>query len=399
MAQSQNDKDYQLAAYGNVNRANVINRDGTKGWKFDHGGSVKKSGFGFPFPMGGGRGGGNIEGFAREDYERQLALMDKAAEMGAGYSSNNTLGTTDIDYENKMITEKLSPELQKQYDTLLKQSGGAADRIAAMDGDPYAMQMYLYNQNADLRAGEADDLRNATMESLNAKGMLGSTGGAGLYGSVEDSIAAADTEAFNNAFSQSQALYDMERARQTGDLSTATALGLKQIPYITAGTQQGAAIPIKNVEGVSGASRNIFGVQSAASMGNAKRKQGIWDSLLGGGSGGGMLGGGGGLGSYIATATTDALGEEGLKTFEDWRDYMFTVLPTFTASFGRYRATAPKIVEQIDKKENSKALYKEIWDDYLKPIFYMIKEDRDNPKALSDYKIMVRELTKKYLRS
>jgi hypothetical protein len=29
----------------------------------------------------------------------------------------------------------------------------------------------------------------------------------------------------------------------------------------------------------------------------------------------------------------------------------------------------------------------------------MIVEDKDNPKALSDYKIMVRELTKKYLRS
>jgi len=241
----------------------------------------------FPFPMGGG-GSGDMSRLAQEEYDRQIALMDKAAEMGAGYSSDNTIGTTDIDYENKMITERLSPELQKQYDTLLKQSGGAANRIAAMDGDPYAMQMYLYNQNADLRAGEADDLRNATMESLNAKGMLGSTGGAGLYGSVEDSIAAADTEAFNNAFSQSQALYDMERARQTGDISTAMAMGTKQIPYIQAGTQQGASIPIKNVEGVSGASRNIFGVESGLSMGNAKRKKGIWDSLLGSG---GLLGG------------------------------------------------------------------------------------------------------------
>ena len=287
MAQSQNDKGYQLAAYGNVNRANVINRDGTKGWKFDHGGSVKKSGFNFPFPMGGG-GGGDIEGFAQADYERQLALMDKAAEMGAGYSSDNTLGTTDIDYKNKMITERLSPELQKQYDTLLKQSGGAANRIAAMDGDPYAMQMYLYNQNADLRAGEADNLRNMTMESLNAKGMLGSTGGSELYGAVEDSIAAADTDAFNNAFAQSQSLYDMERARQTGDISTAMAMGQKQIPYIQAGTNQGRAIPIKNVEGVSGASRNIFGVESGLSMGKAKQKKGIWDSLLGSG---GLLGG------------------------------------------------------------------------------------------------------------
>ena len=250
-------------------------------------GGASKQTMSIPFPMGGG-GSGDMSRLAQEEYERQLALMDKAAEMGAGYSSDNTLGTTDIDYENKMITERLSPELQAEYDALVARSAAGRDRIAAMGDDPYALQMYLYNQNADLRANEADALRNMTMESLQAKGMLGSTGGAELFGSVEDSIAQADTDAFNNAFAQSQQLYDMERARETGDLATATALGLKQIPFITAGTNQGRAIPIKNVEGVSGASRNIFGVESGLSMGKAKRKKGIWDSLLGSG---GLLGG------------------------------------------------------------------------------------------------------------
>ncbi len=237
---------------------------------------------------GGGGGSGDMSRLAQEEYDRQMGIMDKIGEMSAGYSSDNTLGTTDIDYENKMITERLSPELQERFNTILGRSRAAGDRLAAMEGDPYAMQMYLYNQNADLRAGEADALRNETMESLNAKGMLGSTGGSELYGSVEDSIAAADTEAFNNAFAQSQQLYDMERARETGDLATATALGLKQIPFIQAGTNQGGAIKIGNVAGVSGASRNIFGVESGLSMGKAKQKKGIWDSLLGSG---GLLGG------------------------------------------------------------------------------------------------------------
>ena len=117
----------------------------------------------------------------------------------------------------------------------------------------------------------------------------------------------------------------------------------------------------------------------------------------GGETGGGDSDGGGG-GSYIATATTQALGEEGLKVFEDWRDYMFNALPTFTSSFGRYRVTAPKIVEEIDKKENSKEIYKGIWDKYLKPIFDIIKTDTDSKKALKDYKVMVRELSNKYLK-
>lgn len=115
-----------------------------------------------------------------------------------------------------------------------------------------------------------------------------------------------------------------------------------------------------------------------------------------GNSGGGDSGGGGG--SYIATAATQALGEKGLKVFEDWRDYMFAVLPTFTSSFGRYRATAPKIVAEIDKKENSKNIYSWIWDMHLKPIFDLIREDKDSEKALKDYKIMVRELSNKFLK-
>ena len=112
---------------------------------------------------------------------------------------------------------------------------------------------------------------------------------------------------------------------------------------------------------------------------------------------GGSSGGGGG-GSYIATAATQALGEGGLKVFEDWRDYMHSWHPTFTASFGRYRVTAPKIVEEINKSDNPKGIYNYIWDMHLKPIFDLISEDKDSKKALKDYKIMVRELSNKFLR-
>jgi len=120
-----------------------------------------------------------------------------------------------------------------------------------------------------------------------------------------------------------------------------------------------------------------------------------FDDDSSGDSGGG---GGGGGGSYIATASTQALGEEGLNVFNDWRDYMATWHPTFTSSFGRYRVTAPKIVDAIDSKENSKDIYRDIWDNHLKPIYDLIVQDRDDIKALSKYKVMVRELAKKYLK-
>jgi hypothetical protein len=344
------------------------------------------------FPGGGG--GGSTVGYAWDDYNRQMALLDKIGEMSAGYSSSGTLGKTDIDYENKMITQNLSPELQAQYDALLARSGASQQRVAAMGNNPYEMQQYLYNQNLALKQPEQEGLRDDAMSMLAAKGMLGSTGGSGLYAGVEESIQRSNSMDFNDALMQSQGLMDMERARGSGDLSTAMAMGGAQVPFIQAGTNQGAAIKIGNVSGVSDASANIanlMGIQKGS------KQKGLWDAMGSSGGGGGL----GGLlgGSYIATAATDALGEEGLQVFEDWRDYMGVTHPTFVSSFGRYRVTAPKIVEEIDKKENSKSLYREIWDSYLKPIYNMIVEDKDNPKALSDYKVMVRELTKKYLRS
>ena len=345
----------------------------------------------------GGRGGSNI-GAAWDDYDRQMALLDKIGEMSAGYSTYGTLGDTVVDYAGKKVTQTLSPELQAHFDALLGRSTASRERAAAMGADPYEMQQYLYDQNLALKQPAQEDLRTQTMEALQAKGMFGSTGGAGLYGSVEESIQRSNAQDFADAMAQSQSMLDIERARGQQDLSTAMAMGGAQVPFMESGRMYGQGTQIGNVEGVAGASRNIFGQQSAQSMGKAKQKQGIWDMLLGGGSTGGGGGGLFGNDSYIATATTQAIGEDGLRVFEDWRDYMFVVLPTFATSFGRYRATAPKIVAEIDKKDNSKALYKEIWDNYLKPIFDLIKKDKDDPKALSDYKIMVRELKSRYLR-
>ena len=125
------------------------------------------------------------------------------------------------------------------------------------------------------------------METLQAKGMLGSTGGAGLYGQVEESIQRSNAQDFADAMMQGQQLLDMERARGQQDLATATAMGGMQIPFIKAGTQQGAAIPIGNVEGVSLASANIanlMGIQQGS------KRKGLWDAMgMGGTSSGGGL--------------------------------------------------------------------------------------------------------------
>ena len=267
---------------------------GGQGWTY---GGGKPRGGGFNFPFGGGGGGfgsGQNVGYAQEDYDRQMALMDKIAEMSAGYSTYGTLGDTVVDYEGKKVTQTLSPALQAQYDALLARSGLSQQQVAAMGANPYEMQQYLYNQNLALKQPEQEQLRNQTMEALQAKGMLGSTGGAGMYGKVEEAIARSNAQDFNDALMQSQGLLDMERARGSQDLAQALGMGGVQVPFMESGRMYGQGTHTKNVEGVSGASANI--ANQLATRDYGKRK-GLWDML---GGGGGGSGGGGLLGSLLS---------------------------------------------------------------------------------------------------
>jgi len=349
----------------------------------------KTSSFGFPLGgLLGGRGGGAR--FAEDDLNRQLEY-DKMVWERSTPNVKGVGGNVVWDRENNTVSSTLSPEYQAIYDSMGGRQGMFGDLANNLaSGGWQDAQKQLFDQQRALY-DEGDQIALDQLREREVAMGRGAESTAGFHErrAMQSGIDQRDIGLMNNAFAQSQGLIDSNLNRQRNDVATMMNLGNVANNMVKTPTPY----PQGNVQNVSTAS-TAWANQLAGE--DIKRREGMsdmWGSILGGGgSGGGMLG------SYIATATTQSIGEEGLKVFEDWRDYMFTVLPTFTSSFGRYRATAPKIVEEIDKKENSKALYKEIWDDYLKPIYDMIKEDKDNPKALSDYKVMVRDLTKKYLR-
>jgi len=255
----------------------------------------KKKGGGINLGGLGGGGGKNVD-YAWADYNRQMGLLDKIAEMTSPWSTTGTLGTTDVDYEGRMITQELSPELQAQYDALLARSALSQEKVS--DLDPIELQQYIYEQNLALKRPEQQDLRTQTMEALQAKGMFGSTGGAGIFGSVEEAIQRSNAQDFADAMMQGQSLVDLERTRGSQDLSTATAMGGLQLPFITEGRLTGQGTQIKNVEGVSLASANI--ANQLASRDASKRK-GLWD-MMGGGGGGGLFS------KIVCTAMNDDYG-------------------------------------------------------------------------------------------
>jgi hypothetical protein len=344
-----------------------------------------------PFQFPGGGGGGGAGGWGARDVAYQEALRKDIWQK-------TTPDVTGVGFKTKWrqkedgtweYTAELGEEEQSIYDDAYTRQGMFLDQATALGSGGWEQaQQSRFDQKRALYAGE--DAREAAIRRERQYATGAST--TGMF--AEDARAAENLNQRNMlleeaAFNESQQLIDSALARGRGDVSMMGDVAGWANQFLKIPT----ADPKGNLQNVSDAFTRQMDQEAAAAAAKRKGMNKFWGNLLGGATGGGNTGG---L-SYIATATTQAIGEDGLKVFEDWRDYMFYTLPTFATSFGRYRATAPKIVEEIDKKDNSKTLYKEIWDDYLKPIFNLIKKDKDDPKALSDYKIMVRELKNKYL--
>ena len=377
----------QLRNQANTNKYPLNNYSAD--FRFKNSGATypKKKTGSFQFPGGGGGGGG----WGARDVAYQEALRKDIWQKttpdvtGVGFKTKwrqKADGTWDY-------TSELGEEEQSIYDDAITRQGMFLDQATALGSGGWEQaQQSRFDQKRALYA-ESDAREEAIRKAAQYNTGASTTG---MF--AEDARAAANLNQRNMlleeaAFNESQQLIDSALARGRGDVAMMGDVSNWANQYLKIPTADAKG----NLQNVSDAFTRQMDQEAAAAAAKRKGMNKFWGNILGSATGGGNTGG---L-SYIATAATDALGEEGLKTFEDWRDYMFTVLPTFTTSYGRYRVTAPKIVAEIDKKDNSKALYKEIWDDYLKPIFNLIKEDKDNPKALSDYKVMVKELKNKYL--
>jgi len=232
-----------------------------------------------------GGGGKNVD-YAQQDFERQKELMDKMYEMSSPYSTYGVTGSNVVDQEGKTIKQTLSPELQAQYDALLKRSGLTADRVAQMSGSPQELQNYIYNQQQALLNPSQDRARLQLEEAQLARGMLGSTGGGVQRGELETSIGMQNQQALANALAQSQGILDAERGRQSTDVSNALTMAGQPNQMLGAGGQYAAGGAIKNIEGVSLTSSNIA---NQLAVRDGTRKKGLWDMLgmsSGGGNGG-----------------------------------------------------------------------------------------------------------------
>ena len=334
--------------------------------------------------------GGQLEQMAAENAsmfdsieEYQAWMQDSTAEQQAWLTNEfkdqaaaqNNLNTTQSDLMNQIALD-----MQSQYGDFTSQTGEQLANMAAENASMFdsleEYQQWMSDNNATAPATPSNPPPSTIADAVKAGKPFGREG---------DDTWSPDGKNVYHGPGHNWNIPDSENKAPPG---TMTPIDWGQI--------------IPAPDGDDGGSSDEAGSASDSNMADAGFSQEDQDFIDSGfdeeDSGGGDSGGGGGGGSYIATASTQALGEEGLSVFNNWRDYMSTWHPTFKTSYGRYRVTAPKIVAEIDKRDNSKELYREIWDKHLKPIYGIIKQDMNDEKALVDYKVMVKELMNKYLK-
>lgn len=126
-----------------------------------------------------------------------------------------------------------------------------------------------------------------------------------------------------------------------------------------------------------------------------ERKQQEWEDRKRN-RGGGRHGGG----CYITTATCLTLGKPDdcieLSAIRRFRDDWLCNQKNGIEIIIDYYHIAPKIVDVINENEDSKLIYKDIWEKYLIKFFQLIQA-KQNKKAQSIYLKMVNELSSKYL--
>lgn len=98
---------------------------------------------------------------------------------------------------------------------------------------------------------------------------------------------------------------------------------------------------------------------------------------------------------YVTTAICESLGKEAdcyeLRLLKDYRDQYMESDPERKEMVDEYYDIAPTIVKRMDRCDNRKELYQDLYDRYLMPCIHEI-EDKKYEECCDRYQDMVMEL-------
>jgi len=162
-------------------------------------------------------------------------------EASKPYGLTGPTGGITWDYDAKMGTATLSPEMAALADRLFGRAETQATATTAYDPQAAATQYYQQYVEPELQRQQAADYM-ALENRLLSQGMLGSTGGAAQVGELARAQEQSRRMGMAESFQQSQSLLDSMRQREMADIAQAAAIYEAPISLFQTGAGVGQGI-------------------------------------------------------------------------------------------------------------------------------------------------------------
>ena len=179
---------------------------------------------------------------AAENQAGQQAAADYAIEQSQPWDVTGSLGGASFDKDGKMIGLGLSEDFAKQQKGFLDSADKNRGYLNQYEGTADEAAQRYYDQQMEIRGPEQEAEREALDAQLQARGMLGSTGGIGQAAGLSESQGLVNMQGRMSAEDRVQGLIDTYRARISGDVQGAGELGKMPLAYAQLGVDTGGML-------------------------------------------------------------------------------------------------------------------------------------------------------------
>lgn len=157
---------------------------------------------------------------ANDNVANMQALYDKQiAANRPGSISGGIYGDTSYNADTNTLNYGTNAQTQGMLDSLYNQQAGYANQLANFNKDPMALGQYMYDLKRPAMQQAQDIQTNQALERLQATGMLSSSSGNQLQGSLAQSQMLANQEALAQDMMNAQNIANAIQDRQTASMA------------------------------------------------------------------------------------------------------------------------------------------------------------------------------------
>ena len=179
---------------------------------------------------------------AAENQAGQQGAADYALDNSMPWDVTGSLGGASFDKDGKVIGLGLSEDFAKQQKGFLDSADKNREYLNQYEGTADEAAQRYYDRQMEIRGPEQEAEREALDAQLQARGMLGSTGGIGQAAGLSESQGMVNMQGRMSAEDRVQGLIDTYRARISGDVQGAGELGKMPLAYAQLGVDTGGML-------------------------------------------------------------------------------------------------------------------------------------------------------------